>query len=496
MTTQVRQEVVVVGGGIAGLCAAYELTGGREGPSSSSPRVTVIEAGPRVGGKLQSLEIDGRVLDSGPDGVLARRPEIGEICRDLGIADDLVPIGASGASLFARGRVRPLPEGLQMGIPTNWQALRASHVLSGAGLLRALRDRLSPLPSSRGALQDRTIGSLVETKLGREVVTTLVDPLLGGINAGRVSEMSAAAIYPPLLEAGQQRGSLMAALGAMAPPPPSSDPQEGDVPPPPAFVSLLGGMSSLISVLETTLRERGVTFVLNTSVTSLRRTSGSDARWSVDSKRTTSRADGVVLALPAGGASELFESLDPDAAALLAQIDYASVAIVTFVFDADDLTLPASGTGVLIPPETPHPRGPFHGERFLTTALTFLDRKWPHLHRPGTTVLRSHTGRIDDDRLETMSDTEVTERALIELGILFDDVGVPRESHVTRWAESLPQYRVNHLMRVVGIENAVEHLPGLEIAGAALRGIGVPACIGSGRAAGQKLRETLTSKTL
>jgi oxygen-dependent protoporphyrinogen oxidase len=487
VSTAQRPEVVVVGGGVAGLCAAYELTGGAEA-LDDGPIVSVIDAAASIGGKLQALELDGRRLDAGPDGVLARRPELTSLCTELGIADQLVPIATSGASVYARGQLRALPEGLVMGVPTDLASLRASRVLSTTGYLRVLRDRVAPVPASRGPLQDRAIGNLVETKLGKEVVRTLVDPMLGGINAGRVAEMSAAAVFPPLLEAGQQRGSLMAALKALT----EADRSDDEDPTPPAFVTLAGGMHQLIAVLRQRLLERDVRFLTSTAVTRLHRLAGSAPCWSVDSTSTTTQADGVVLALPASPASKIVAGLDAELSSLLAAIDYASVAIVTFRFDEIDLPIPEHGTGALVPPETAHPRGARTGERFLTTALTFLDRKWPQLKVEGSHLLRVHMGRIDDPRTTKLSDDELIDRAFEELTILVGTRAGPTSAAVVRWENSLPQYRVNHLARVAAIENAVQRFPALDVAGAAYRGVGVPACVGSGRRAGQRVKEAVT----
>lgn len=497
-----RPEVVVIGAGISGLVAAFELTGGATPLGDRAPILTVIDEAERAGGKIGTTTIDGRTLDAAADGVLARRPEVLALAADLGVATSLTPIATTGASVFARGKLRPLPDDLMLGIPTSWSALRTSGVLSIRGLLRALGDVIAPRPASRGHLQDRTIGGLVETKLGPEVVATLVDPMIGGISAGRVSEMSAAAVFPPLLEAAQQRGSLMAALRAStAPPNPGptapvdangETPEEPEVPSP-SFVSFPHGMHELPALLVTVLEARGVRFAFNSEITGLRRGGGTDPSWLVDAATTTTPADGVVIATPAHPTARLLRPLDAEAAALLEQIDYASVSVVTFVFDEQSVTLPATGTGVLVPPGTPLPTGPHQGDRFLTTALTFLDRKWPHLGAPGTLLVRASIGRIDDDRMAAMSDPEIIAAVTDELAVLLGPFDPPRAATVVRWTEALPQYRVNHLMRVAGIEAAVERLDGIEICGAAYRGIGIPACVSSGRAAGTRLLAELTA---
>jgi oxygen-dependent protoporphyrinogen oxidase len=484
--TAESREVVVIGGGISGLAAAFELSGGAAGPSATTPSITILEASHRLGGKIMGLTFEGRSLDAGPDGALARRPELAALCEDLGIADHLRPISARGASVFARRQVRPLPEGLNLGVPTSWSALRSSKVLSRRGSLRALRDLLWPVPASRGHLQDRTIGSLVETKLGPEVVASLVDPMVGGINAGRVAQMSAAAIFPPLLDAGQGRGSLMRAMRASLPAPPPDGTE-----PPAAFSSLSGGIVELVDVLSDELIRRGVVLRCGADATHLVRQGGSSKIWSVNTETTATRADGVILAVPSGAASRLLSGHDDEAAALANQIDYASVAIATFSFDEEAIDLPEHGTGVLVPAGSVIPGGEHAGQRFVATALTFLDRKWAHLKLPGTTVLRVHCGRIDDDRFQALDDDALLGILAEELGQLLSVRGAPRASALTRWDHGLPQYRVNHLMRVAGVESGVERLSGLEIAGAAFHGVGVPACIGSGRAAARRLLEEL-----
>jgi protoporphyrinogen/coproporphyrinogen III oxidase len=484
MTNRRQDEIVVVGGGIAGLSAAWELTS-----TPNPPRVTLLESADNVGGKIASVEVGGRLVDAGPDGALARRSELATLAAELSLGDDLVPIQASGASVYARGQVRTLPSGLQFGIPTDLRALRDSQVLSTRGYLRALRDRFAPVPASRGPLQDRAIGNLVETKLGHEVVATLVDPMLGGINAGRVSEMSAAAVFPALLEAGQERGSLMAALKALTPPPASEGTSA-----PPQFNSLDQGMFHLIERIERALGERGVEIHTQTPVTQLSRAGGANPGWTLNSSTSTIRADGVVLAMPAQPASAALAELDAELSGLLGSIEYASVAIVTFIFNEADLSLPESGTGVLIPPGTQHPHGEAAGQRFLSTALTFLDRKWAHWKVGSTAMLRVHMGRIDDTRTLDLDDAQLIERAHEECAVLLDHVGAPLASCVVRWERSLPQYQVGHLLRVAAIENAVARHRFLRVAGAAFRGVGVPACIASGRSAGANLREELEAR--
>ncbi|HEX3333272.1 MAG TPA: protoporphyrinogen oxidase [Acidimicrobiales bacterium] len=465
------RRVCVVGGGISGLAAAWDLSGGAAA-AAGAPQVVVLEAGDRLGGALRSEMFGGRVVDLGPDGFLGRRTEAVDLCRQVGLGDALAPIAARGASVWARGRLRALPEGHAMGIPTRVWPTARSGILGLRGVVGLARDAVLPRPDVRGPIGDRSIGPLVARKLGQQVVDTLVDPLIGGIHAGSVDDMSAAAVFPPLLAAAQRRGSLMRALRAEVPPP---DP-EG----PPLFWSLDGGMAALVHALATGLERRGVDIRRSTPAERLER---SGAGWSVTAGGGTDEFDGVVLATPAPVTASLLRPHDDEAAALLDAIDYASVDVVTFRAAPDCVPADPFGTGFLVPRRGRRP----DGEAWAVTACTYLDRKWPHLARAGQVLLRASMGRVDDTRPDDWTDAEVAERAWHELGELWGVTGLPEESAVTRYPRAFPQYRVHHLLRAAGVEAAVGRLGGLAVAGAAYHGVGIPACIASGRAAAQSL---------
>lgn len=476
-----QPHVVVVGGGISALAAAYELTGGATPTGAAGPRVTIVERDTRLGGKLASTTVAGHVVDGAADGVLARRPEASTFVTELGHGDRLRPVATSGVSVFARGRLRPLPAHLQLGVPTSWSSLRRSGVLGPAGLARALVDVVAPRPAAP-ADDDAAVGALVAAKLGDEVVRTLVDPMLGGIYAGRVRDLGAASVFPGLLSAASGRGSLMRALrdaaGGAASGPSSTAP---------AFVSLASGMHSLPGLVADELVRRSVEIRTGCPVTALRRADAPTSGWSVEIDGGVLTADGVIVCAPAGVTANLLRPLAPDAAARLDAITYSSVAVVTFSFPEDELHLPEAGTGVLVPAGITHDGGERRGQRWLTTALTFLDRKWPGVHRPGEALVRASAGRIDDDRLATMTDDELVRVVRLELDELLGATPAPRDVSVTRWPESLPQYAVHHPARIAAIDADVTGLAGIELAGAAYQGVGVPACIGSGRAAADRM---------
>ncbi len=483
--------VVVVGGGVAGLSCAYELLGGAAGPVGATSSVTVLEVDERLGGKLLCAPIAGRAVDVGPDGFLARRPEAVALISELGCSELLEPIGAQGAWVFARGRLRLLPPGLALGIPTRLRDLRtkdAVGILGIAGAARAALDLIAPRQPSRSALEDRAIGPLVGDKLGHRVVDMLIDPLIGGIHAGRVKDLSAAAVYPPILAAGQVRGSLMRALQAKAA---VRDPiPEDESVATPAFYTLRDGVGSLPELIAATLRDREAELALGTTATGLHRGAPGRPRWVVETGRDRLEADGVVLATPAAATSLLLDDIDREAASMVGSIDAAGVAVVTLRFPADAITLPASGTGVLVPIGHAAPE-----DRFMVTAVTFLDRKWPHLARPGEVLLRASVGRIDDARWMDLDDEVLVERVLLDLTLLIGEIAAPSAAAVTRWPDAFPQYRVNHLVRVDGVDAAVSALGGLAVAGAAYRGVGIPACIGSGRTSARNLRAWLADQS-
>jgi oxygen-dependent protoporphyrinogen oxidase len=369
--------------------------------------------------------------------------------------------------------VRPLPDGLALGIPTRFWPAARSGILGFRGRLSLARDVVLPRPDVRGPIGDRAIGPLVARKLGRRVADRLADPLIGGIHAGSVDEMSAAATFPPLLAAAQKRGSLMRALRAEVPPPPAD--------PPPLFWALEGGMASLVQELAGALVARGVEIRCGSPVAALERRADG---WDVVTGAETSPADAVVLAVPATTAGRLLRPHDADAAGLLDNIPYASVTLVTLRLAADALASPLAGTGFLVPRRSAAPRG---RDGWAVTACTYLSHKWPHVAAEGEVLLRASVGRFGDVRADGWSDAEVVERVRGELGILMGLSAEPLDSMVARWPEAFPQYRVHHLMRTAGIEAAAARLGSIAVAGAAYRGVGIPACIASGRAAAQAL---------
>ncbi len=477
-----RPLVVVAGAGIAGLAAAWELVT-RPTPRGA-PDVVVLDPAGAVGGKLQQAEFAGRTVDLAADAFVAQRPEATTLCDELGLGDELVPVGALGASIWARGKLRPMPDGLVLGVPTrSWWPFLRSGILSPAETLRVARDLVPPHPRPEIAGGDRSVGDIIGERLGRPIVDRLVDPLLGGINAGGVDDLSAAAVFPVLIAAASQPGSLLRRLGKVRGTP-SGAASRG-----PLFWSLRGGTASLPTVLAARLAERGVTIRTATRLEGIDRHRAEGAHgWAlrIDGDRPPLVADGLVLATPAPEAARLLGAHAPVATSLLADIEEASVAVVTLSVRSETVHSRLTGTGFLVPRTST-----IGGRPALVTGCTYLSRKWPALDREGDQLLRLSVGRFGDERAADLDDGELAAAAVGELATILGLEGPPEDAIVTRWDHAFPQYRVGHLLRVAAIERSVAGLGTVALAGAAYRGVGVPACIASGRTAAARVLDAL-----
>jgi protoporphyrinogen/coproporphyrinogen III oxidase len=453
------REIAVVGGGVAGLTAAYDLH--RAGHS-----VHVLDAADRLGGKLHTAPFAGVELDTGPDSVLARVPFAVELFRQLDLDDEITPQPPGSAYIYSRGALRRIPEGNVLGVPTDLDALAASGVVSDEAVARAAEDLGRPDDRPEG---DESVGSLIRRRLGDEILERLVDPLLGGINAGDSDRLSLAAGAPQIAAAARgHHASLIEALRAQR----TAAPAPGDAP---VFYTLRNGLGRLVEALVDRLD--GADLRTSTPASSIVR---SVDRWAIATPTDTLEVDGVVLATPAFVSADLLAEVAPDAAGGLGEIDYSSVALVAMAFPDSAAGRPLDGTGFLVP----------RAEGLLLTACSWASTKWPHLARPGQFVVRASAGRFGDERAMEMDDDALVAAILADLRTTMDLQGEPSEVRVTRWHRSFPQYTPRHLDRVARIEVALaEAAPGIAIAGAAYRGVGIPACINSGHQAARALVE-------
>lgn len=449
--------VAVAGGGISGLAAAWSLATG------SGAEVTVFEPGP-VGGKLRTSCFAGRPVDEGPDAFLVRTPEATGLCAELGV-DDLVAPAAGRTLLWAGGQLRPIPEGLVLGVPGRlWPVVR-SGLLSPAGMLRAGLDLA--LPRSRLG-EDVSVGTLVAGRFGRQVADRLVEPLLGGIHAAPLDELSTSVVAPHILAAARSSRSLLLGLRRAPTPAPTASG--------PIFLSPREGMASLADALERGLRTRGVAFSTG-SVSGV--STGPDGVTVATGEGGSDRYDAAILAVPAPAAARI---LGPAAPGGLAGIPFTSVAVLAVAVPRSQWSPPAGFNGFLVT----------GAEQRLMTACSFYSNKWPGDGDAGSdSIVRLSAGRFNDRRVEEMGDGELTARLISELS---QAVGVSiraSETRLSRWPASFPLYRVGHAATVRRIERDLASATGgrVALAGSSYGGAGIPACIRSARAAAAAVLE-------
>jgi oxygen-dependent protoporphyrinogen oxidase len=436
--------VAVVGGGITGLAAAWE--------ARADCSVTVFEPG-RLGGRILTEPFDGRRVELGPDAFLTRTPAAVDLCAELGM-EDLVAPGAGRTLVWWRGQLRPLPEGLVLGVPRQLLPVARSGLLSPWGMVRALGDVVLPVGDLS---EDVSVGDLVTRRFGRQVADRLVDPLVGSIHAGSIDELSAAATVPQLLESARRHRSLYLGLRRMPIQPASRSP----------FLTPRGGLTTMVSALVDGLTTAGVEL----RAEPVERIEADRSGWRLDPSAES--FDAVVIATDASTAAGL---LGAEAPAGLRQIGYTSVALT--VMSCSSFDLPAGVNGFLVPRQS----------GWLTTACSFASSKWPQWAPPGRVLLRVSAGREGDRRHEDLGDEELVARHVEELQEALPGAPAPVASKVQRWPDSFPRYRVGHPRLVEGIEAELRsHFPGVAVGGSSYGGAGIPACIGSGRRAARSL---------
>ncbi len=450
--------VAIIGGGISGLAAAFLLR-------DSGLAVTVLEGSPRLGGKLAVSEVAGVAVDAGAEALLARRPEGTGLISELGLSEELQLPGTTSAGIWTRGRIRPLPRRQFMGVPADIGDLAATGILSEDGLARARLDLSLPASDADG---DESVTTRVGGRFGPELVDRLVEPLLGGVYAGRCEDLSFEATLPGLAQAARKHSSLTAAAAQLMP----AGPARGQ-PALPIFTTLTGGLGTLPAAIAAasgaTVRTRAMVRELTRTAAGWRLTVGSaHAPEYLD-------ADGVIIAVPAVPASRLLAGTASQAAAALGEIRYASMAVVTVAYPVASFPAPVTGSGFLVPAV----------DRRAIKAVTFSTVKWPHLRAAGHDlhIVRCSVGRFGEDAILQREDTELAAVAAADLADATGVRGRPADVVVSRWGGGLPQYSVGHLDRVARIRTGLAAQPGLAVCGAAYDGVGIPACIATAKQA-------------
>ena len=478
MTETMR--IGIIGGGIAGLAAAYELEKARA--RGESVEYTLFEAGPRLGGSIASEVVNGAVLELGPDSFITEKPAAAELCRELGLGGDL--IGSNDANrktcIVVHNRLVELPDGLMFLVPTKLIPTALTPLFGLGTKIRMGLELLHPPHQVQG---DESVAALVERHYGAEAVDRLADPLLSGIYGGDASELSAQTVLPRLVEMEHRHGSLTRGmLAAHRQMRARAAKQMGDKAPAAIFTSLRGGMQQMVDAIETRLDQARV--LKDTPVRVIR---SSSEGWVVEvggrSHRDGShRFDGIIVASPAWAASVLLNGVDADLAEELAAIPYSSSITVNLVYDQSRIGRLPEGFGFLVPAS--------EGRTML--ACTFVHRKFPGRTPPQKAVLRAFLGGMRNEALLAEPDDALVAIVRHELSEILGAkilpaTAEPEHTQVARWRRAMAQYAVGHKARMTRIAARLTALPGLRLAGNAYDGIGIPDCIRLGRQAAREL---------
>jgi oxygen-dependent protoporphyrinogen oxidase len=469
----------IIGGGIAGLAAAYELEKARA--AGAEVAYTLFESRDRLGGSLASETVNGVVLERGPDSFLTEKPAAAELCRELGLGTELIPSNdaARKTYILVKNRMVALPDGLMFLVPTKLIPTALTRLFS---LTTKIRMGLELLHPPRPSEQDESVAALVERHFGTEAVDRLADPLLSGIYGGDAAELSARTVLPRLVEMETQYGSLtrgmLAAhrkMRARAKEAAKSNGAASTSPRPAAraiFTSLRGGMQQFVDALAARLAPGSVR--LSTPVSALKKTTDG---WTVEAGGATETYDALIVASPAWAASVLLKGVDAELSEELSGIPYSSSITVNLVYDEATLGALPDGFGFLVPAS--------EGRAML--ACTFVHRKFLGRTPAGKAVLRAFLGGMKNEALLTEPDAVLVETVRRELNEILGITAAPELTQVSRWRRAMAQYAVGHQERVKRIAERVAGLPGLRLVGNAYDGIGIPDCIRLGRAAAKEL---------
>ena len=467
--------VAIIGGGIAGLAAAYELELARR--AGTAIEYELFEAGPRLGGVISSDVVGGTVIERGPDSFLTEKPAAAELCRELGLEQSLVPSNDAERRTFilVRNRLVALPDGLMFLVPTKLIPMALTPLFGWMTKLRML------LEFTRGSggrsaddTEDESVAALVKRHYGQEAVDRLADPLLSGIYGGDSTQLSASAVLPRLVEMEAKHGSLTRGmLAGMRERRNAAELAGKALPSPkPLFTTLRFGLQQMVDALTARL-DRGRLHLM-TSVGPVQQT---DDGWIVDCCGSSMPFDAVIMATPAWAAAEMLKNADNELSAELSAIPYSSSITVNLVFAGADLDPLPEGFGFLVPAV----------ERRAMLACTFIHRKFQGRTAAGKSVLRVFLGGAHNAALLAESDVAISSLVRRELMEILHISAVPELVEIQRWPRAMAQYAVGHAERQQRIKARLATLPGLHLVGNAYDGIGISDCIRLGRGAAREL---------
>lgn len=464
-----RPRVAVIGGGISGLAAAHRLL-----ELNSECDIHLFEADSRLGGVLQTSKTDdGYLLENSADNFITNIPYALDLCRRLGMEEELLPTNEAlrKAYVVRSGKLFPVPDGFVLMAPSKMWSVITTPILSWAGKLRLAKEYFVP---KREDTSDECLESFVTRRLGKEAYERLVQPLIGGIYTADPTKLSIQATLRQFVEMEQKHGSLIKAAQRKE----AAGKKNESGARYSMFVAPKQGMGDLIQRLQERLS--GQAIHLNTPVSAVEKT---DDHWTVQTPNETFSFDAVIMALPAPHASKVLGAF-PVLTENLAAIPYAGCSVAILAVDEKQIGRPVSGFGFVVP----------EIENRKILAGSFSSAKFPGRAPEGKVIIRVFVGGACHPELADLSDDEMKQVVLKELGELIGLSGEPEKFLVTRWMGKMPQYHLGHLDRVATLEEEAARLPGFELAGNAYRGVGVPQCIQSGEQAAKRVLDYLSSR--
>ncbi len=463
------KQVAIVGGGIAGLATAFALQE-RAAEAGIPLACTLIEAESEWGGKIVTHKVGELIIEAGPDSFLSQKPWALELCGKLGLSDRLINTNEfqKKTFVFSRGRLRELPEGLVVIVPTKLGPLFRSGLLSWSGIARMALDLV--IPARRGA-GDESLASFFRRRLGHEVFERLVEPLMAGIYAGDAEQMSLRATFPRFLEIEQQHGSLI--RGMLAGRKTARPAARHGSPNRTMFVTVQNGLGEMVKALVARIAGAGATLMPARQVVAIRVRSGQPGVWTYDvvlENGSAVSAEAVVLATPAFMSAELVRPLSPASARLLDAIPYASTATVSLAYDAGALGSSVGGYGFVVPRT--------EGRELI--AATWTSLKWAHRAPSTQALIRCYVGGVGREAILKADDEMLVRRVREDLRSMAGIAAEPTYVEINRWERGMPQYTLGHLDRLEEIKISLGSYKGLYLTGAAYRGVGIPDCIHDG----------------
>ncbi|WP_019240398.1 MULTISPECIES: protoporphyrinogen oxidase [Bacillus] len=471
-----KQKVVIIGGGITGLTAAYYLQ--KEARDEDLPlEVTLIEAAPCLGGKVQTVLKDGFVIEKGPDSFLERKTSAARLAKEVGMEDQLVNNTAGKSYVLAREKLHPMPGGSIMGIPTEIGPFITTGLFSPIGKLRAAADFILPRSKEEG---DQALGGFFRRRMGNEVVENLIEPLLSGIYAGDIDQLSLMSTFPQFYQVERKYRSLIVGMKLGTPPrPKQKNIETGKSSKKGMFLTFKNGLYSFIQAIESSLEEG--TVYKNIKVNKV--VKDNKVYRLLLNNNECMTADAVIVTVPHQKAQSMFS--DYPFMNIFKDMSSTSVANVAIAFDESAIEKDIDGTGFVVS----------RNSDYSITACTWTHKKWPHTTPKGKALLRCYVGRPGNETIVDLPDEEIIKIVLEDLSKTMNITHTPDFSVVSRWKDSMPQYTVGHKERIDAVNDAVKsNLPGVFLSGASFNGLGLPDCIDQGEVAVQNVLQFLEDK--